>query len=728
MFGALALAFQIPMNGQQFRAAHVYQVGSNPVQAAVGDFNNDGYQDLAVSNNPASGNGSVSVLLANAKGAFGTAVNYPITGRPDGIAVGDFNHDGSLDLAVATSHGVQVLLGKGDGTFQSAVEYAPNAYQLYVVAGDFNGDGNLDLVTTGSGEIYFWAGNGDGTFKPGVLLLTGGNTYGAVVAADFNGDGKLDFASALSGSTDVAVFLGNGNGTFQPPVNYQVGGDYPAALTVGDFNGDGKLDLATVSCGSKTSCSGSGDLSELLGNGDGTFQKAKVFAQATDLSPVSIATADFNGDGKADLVVSNGVSDDVSEFLGNGDGTFKHAENWAAGSGPYFVVVGDFNGDGVPDVATVNSAGNVSVLLGSKSNGFAAARDFANKAQAGFVATGDFNGDGILDLAVTTGTAGSVNVMLGQKGGTFAAPVSYALATGGSVLSQVVAVALNGDHHLDLVVTANSVAAPVSVLLGNGDGTFKAAVAYTAGPFPLAVTVGDFNGDGIPDLAVDNFGWNVYGSVSLLIGNGDGTFKAATTVSVGNNYPEWITSGDFNGDGKLDLAVVNPGYGDAGTVGVLLGHGDGTFGPLMNGPLVGVNPSFILAADLNGDGKLDLVVTDYLVTTDNLKVLLGHGDGTFGTPVSYTAGQQPQGVAVADFNGDGIPDLAVANTGSTGGTGSALLLLGTGGGAFKAGPSVLAGSGPYSLAAGDFNGDGKMDLAVANVEGDNITTLLNMGP
>jgi hypothetical protein len=236
--------------------------------------------------------------------------------------------------------------------------------------------------------------------------------------------------------------------------------------------------------------------------------------------------------------------------------------------------------------------------------------------------------------------------------------------------------------------------------------------------------VGDFNGDGVPDLAGDNAEDPTYGSVELLIGNGDGTFKPAVSIGIGNNYPSWIAAGDFNGDGKLDIALANGS--SPGTLGILLGNGDGTFQPMMTGPTIGIEPTFITAADLNVDGKLDLIVTDYQST---VQVLLGNGNGTFQTAVAYNLGQQVQmqSAVVADFNGDGLPDIALANAGNDG-DGSVILLIGTGGGAFKIGPTLPAGISPYSIVTADFNNDAKPDIGAANIGGNNLTILLNTTP
>jgi hypothetical protein len=336
---------------------------------------------------------------------------------------------------------------------------------------------------------------------------------------------------------------------------------------------------------------------------------------------------------------------------------------YGAGNLPYAVAVADFNGDGIPDLAVANAnGGNVSVLLGNGDGSFQAARSFYTGDSPESVAVADFNGDGVPDLAV--GKNSSTNV---------------------------------------------------SVLLGNGDGTFQAAVDYAAGDVPKSVAVGDFNGDGIPDLAAAD-ATSYPGTVSVLLGNGDGTFQAPRTFYAGRS-PQSVAVGDFNGDGILDLAVANSGPTD--TMSVLLGNGDGTF----EAPLpfyAGRSPQSVVVGDFNGDGIADLAWADWI--DNSVWVALGNGDGTFRVSV-LAAGRDPWSVAVGDFNGDGLLDLAVANEASN----NVSVLLGNGDGSFQAAVNYAAGNTPRSVAVGDFNSDDFPDLAVADSDAYAVSILLNDG-
>lgn len=344
---------------------------------------------------------------------------------------------------------------------------------------------------------------------------------------------------------------------------------------------------------------------------------------------------------------------------------FSAPAHYQIGPNPHSVVVGDFNGDGKLDMA-VTSGNSVSVLLGNGDGSFQPAKPFNSGGQAVSVSVGDFNGDGKLDLAVaneysnTFGT-GNVSVLLGDGDGTFAAPETY--ATGDTPWSVAVA-DFNGDGKLDLAV-ANLVSNNVSILLGNGDGSFQAAQNVFAGVNAGYVAVGDFNGDGKPDLVVAD---GPYNTVNVLLGNGDGTFQTSQAVYSGGAGPDAVVIGDFNGDGKPDLAVANTNH----DISVLLGNGDGTF-QNANYLYVNFDPGSMVIGDFNGDGKPDLAVANTWEAGggNNVAVLLGHGDGTFETSQSLAAGILPVAVASGDFNGDGKPDLAVANGGDT--TASVLL-------------------------------------------------------
>ncbi len=320
------------------------------------------------------------------------------------------------------------------------------------------------------------------------------------------------------------------------------------------------------------------------------------------------------------------------------------------------------------------------------------------------VALGDFNGDGIPDL-VTTNPSGTgiLTILLGNGDGTFAVKSSYAETEP----SPPVVGDFNGDGIPDLAV-ANQGGSTVIILLGNGDGTFTSKSTLSVGMNPVSMGIGDFNGDGIPDLAVVNQG---DGTVTILLGNGDGTFTASSTVDAeSGNSPnaavDFIAVGDFNSDGIPDLAIVNQVQNQ---VTVLLGNGDGTF-MTKSTPGVGTNPYSIAVGDFNGDGIPDLATAN--ATDGTVTVLLGNGDGTFTTKSTPDVGAYPVSIAVGDFNGDGISDFAVANLDA----GTVTVMLGKGDGTFTTGPTPNAGAGgdPWSVAVGDLNGDGLPDIAVAS--------------
>ncbi len=623
----------------------------------VADLNGDRKPDIVVTNScsqvvnfECSGPGVVGVLLATQNGSFRPVMRYN-SGGVDAvsIAIADVNGDQIPDLIVANSGSnggqfkegsVGVLLGSGNGNFQAAANYAAGGYGAVSVAvADVNLDGNPDLIVGQTcedsicllgGTVGILLGNGTGSFGSAVNYGVGGGNVESLIVADLTGDGKPDVIAANGGSGDVGVLMGNGDGTFQNAVAYSPGGQYAFTLAAADVNGDGKLDLMVLyECDDCTD----GTVAVLLGEGNGTFYAAPGYSVP---SVDSIVAVDVNGDGKLDLVMSGpdaggaigSSKGGMSVLLGKGDGTFLPATNYVT-DGFYSngVAVGDLNGDGKPDVMVSSDClgrsncqeGTVSVYIGKGDGTFRnPSRYLSGGGNANGVATGDLNGDGKPDMVVANNCAPSPNcgggvaaVFLGNGDGTFRKPVLY--NSGGYEARSITLADVNGDGKLDLIVTncagassnCGGVNGAVSVLLGNGDGTFRPAVSYSSGGVgAVSAAVGDMNGDGKLDLVVSNECTSTtrcdQGALGVLLGNGDGTFRTAIAIATPESSEAGqIVLGDFNGDGKMDIAA-------SGEVDyLLLGNGDGTFQPYLS---LGMSGAGIAVGDFNRDGKPDLAV------------------------------------------------------------------------------------------------------------------------
>ena len=744
---AQTIAFPEPTT---FLSAPAPDTTSSTVAVATGDFNGDGKLDTV---NIDSGS-RLNVILGNGDGTFQTPITLNIAASnffPQAFAVGDFNGDHLLDVAVwavnATSANseVHIYLGNGTGSLTYSGTYSasnsstfspgPNSF----VAADLNGDGKLDLVAmTPYNGVFVFLGNGDGTLQTPVAYTTVctsniGNC-GALAVGDLNGDGKPDLALQTNDTTGggMSILLNNGNGTFGTATYYPAGiGGVIAAggIAIGDLNGDKKPDvvvtasnigvivylnqgtgtfavngtvgsiplggtnnvvLADINNDKKLDIvipDGAGDVFTFYGKGNGTFTAGPAYPLqvCNDCSNLLVAVGDFNGDGTLDLLESNGFNTNTVS-LGRGDGTFQTTQlyDFNANLAAFNLVTADFNGDGFPDLAQavsgtaggVNESGKIAINLGS-SHGVPGATSYATASTCSanyvwWVATGDVNGDGIADLvAALNGNSGAgcqnntVAVLAGLGTGKFKKAAYY--PTGTTAQEQIVYLAdVNGDGKLD-IVTANA-DGTISVLLNKGNGTYNAGTQITsiAAIYPRAINLAfaDFNGDGKMDIAVAT--WGGLSAVYVLPGNGNGTFNAPVESATGN-FPFTMASADFNKDGKVDLFVTAeiPGCPvDALGYAFLKGNGNGTF---TTGPTSCLDfsvPQIPIVADLNGDGKLDVVIP--YINQNGIPagpaVLQGNGDGTFTSSQFFYSGRSAASAVVADFNGDGVPDVALVNT------------------------------------------------------------------
>lgn len=642
------------------------ELGLGPRSVVVGDFNRDGSLDVATADFNSS---TVSVFLGNSiSGGFAIATNFALGDGAIGpifIATTDLNRDGKLDLITAnfSTANISILFGDGFGNFNSVVKLdltgaiGPRA----IATSDFNRDGNPDLAIANfnTNNIFILLGDGNGGFAPPVILdLKGGQQPFSIVAADFNRDGLMDLATA-NGSNSVSVLLGNGLGVFTDAKNFDLlTGTSPQSIQVADFNRDGILDIATAN-------SSTSNVSTLLGDGDGNFSRAAGFTLPETKGVQALAIADFNRDNKLDVVTVNQTSNTVSVLLNNCTiscrGSFSSATNVGIGDnfGPQSLAVGDFNRDGVLDIVTANPGnGNLSILKGIKNGGFSLASKFTTTGVQPFsVATGDFNRDGNIDVVTVDIFTSNVYVLLGDGKGSLGTATAIALTSSQPVA--VVVVDINQDGFLD-IVTANAGSGTVSILFGQGNGQFFPPTDFglNGGVGPFALAVADFNRDGFPDIATANLASN---NVTILLGSFSGFSSTINNFGVVSNAPKAIATGDFNRDGNIDIVVANSG---SNNLSILLGDGTGSFISTNTISLPSViKPSSIVVADFNLDANLDLAITN--ANSDNVSLLFGNGTGSFifDRNLQLNKGKLPAAIVATDINQDSIPDLVVANSG-----------------------------------------------------------------
>ena len=717
VYGVFVGAFFSPAVGQNYMYGQTgLQTGRNPTGLAVADLNGDGRPDLVTANQM---DNTVSVILTKTDGTFAAKVDYPVGNTPVQLVATDFNGDGIPDLAVVNSadNTISLLLGVGDGTLTAQTTIATGNDPTALATGDFNDDGNADLAVANQSDstVSILLGDGKGGFANKTpISLKAAPHY--LLSGDLNNDGKADlFVVATDPNLGDMVLLltSGGNGSFSvtqvPVLPGSASGSTIANVAIGDFNNDGNLDVAYSITPQKSS-----DFNAyvLMGNGAGGLTAVMIPLYGSfPLFPISVAAADFNGDGNLDLaVIGAGM---LSIYMGNGAGGFGSPLSGSVVTGgvtngpQQLVLVADFNNDALPDLVVVAPGYPIMTILLGNGDGILGSRSVAalpaSEATAAAVIA-DFNNDGKADLATAQFSqafpsgvvSGFVTSVLGNGDGTFQTPVATPVGSIG--IGQMVSGTFRGSNNIDLI-SAGVDAGGIALFPGNGTGSFglpiESFMMGSSNPMSLSqMAVGDFNGDGKMDFAATVAG-NIPDLLYVFLSQGDGTFTANFLYDVPYGSFDPVAIADFNHDGFLDIAATTQSPSFQNQVSVFLGRGDGTFQSPISYPTSYPLPDALAVGDFNGDGKIDMVAGGYY--SNSLFFYAGNGDGTFQAPIRTPPSMNVEYLVSADFSGDGLLDLANGFFD--------FIFLGNGDGTFQAGSP-----GYGAKAYGDLNGDGTVDL------------------
>jgi hypothetical protein len=646
---------------------------NDPTFIVAADVNSDGLADVIMP-----GEGSIAILFGQANGtlSFPQYISVPTT--PYALAAGDVDGNGTVDLVSITSDDsssttVTILLGDGKGSFQAPVTqqtfsgiYPQNAYLV-----DLDGDGKLDLVLavespSGVGGSLLWLKNTGGAFAAPTTLASISN--GNYCIADFNGDGQPDI---LYASTPQAmhILINQGNGSFSDQVAGGLNGvvGFPTAL---DFNLDGIPDVVIV-----VQEPDGAILYSFEGLGNGSF---KQVASLTAPGGGQLVAGDFDNDGFPDLAGPQGLEpSEIMYFWGDGQGNFTMQP--VVGPEGQYVAVGDFNGDGIPDMVVPDRFNFVSLALGHTGRNFPSL--FAvNPPAMTELSTGDITGDGLQDIFVG-GFDDPVDGIL-ISGTVYANQGNSSFKNAASTDPSTFEIAdLTGKGVVDLLGGNTN----LEIWPNNGAYSFSSSPITFTQP-TSAVTVADMDGDGYPDI--------VSGTGQIFYGNGAYQFTPVTVPFLTSGY----IIGNFAGNGLLDIATSS---------GTLLNMGNRTFQFVATTSLP-LDGAMAAVGDFNGDGKDDVAIN--LPNETTISIWYSKGDGTFYEGTVVDPGQYPGAMVAGDFNGDGKIDLAVGLMLSQ----QACLLFNQGNGEFTR--SFFA-SGAYVVAmtASDLNQNGNLDLVIGNV-------------
>jgi FG-GAP-like repeat len=751
----------LPFGNPGFSSRTHLPTGYIPTAIVEGDFNEDGNMDVAIANG---GDNTLYVLLGKGDGTFQVPqVLYTQGQSPDWLAATSLRSNGHLDLIVSDgdSNSLEVFLGRGDGTFQAGGQLALPQTPTFVLAGDFNKDGKEDVVVgfvvepgpVPEPQFEVLLGDGAGGFSgrivPPPIFVMDPTPTGWIASGDLDKYGYLDLVTTISGGAAI-TYLNQAGKAFAKGDPFGPS-DGPMVVELGDMDEDGCLDAVELGT--------LGYLTIAKGTCDGNFVQSIYAAEVGDIDP-AVKVVDVNGDGHLDVVASAafyqlagpGFGAEagylVSVLNGDGKGGFSPAQTYRGGWDSFSLVVADFNGDNKPEIITADSFENQASFFLNDGNGN---YDRAQGEVIGYLAgvanapnstvsmqAVDVNGDGKADLLLIedgmfSSQPSQVTVLLNDGTGKFMPPVRSPITVGPTVpYPEFVVGAFRDPMKPDLVYISKFTSQNIVAFFpGHGDGTFGAPAILATLPWPARVVAGDFNNDGLLDFVVygGNSDTTSMLEVDVFLGRGDGAFKqlpSQTFPAPNTGGIQQIFARDLNHDGKLDLLIgnnTNGGWTDTGDDLVeFLGNGDGTFKtPTILIPHFGA----VAVVDVNRDGLPDLIqgrdpsenVGANLFGKPAVTVYLGQSDGTFVQQPTYNLpgaiAPTLEPVLIGDFDGDGIPDIAVRYLRDGNGLWEPRLrvLQGAGDGTFVVTGDVFQLPG-YSdpFVGADFDGDGKTDL------------------
>lgn len=745
--------------------------GSIPVAVVTGDFNKDGHMDYVVANG---GTNDLWIYFGNGDGTFRLPRIIPLTKgqAPVYMVTADLRGNGTLDLVVAEfdTSSIGVLLGNGDGTFQFEQEYSLPQPPVALTVNDFNHDGKLDIAavmytmtSTSAGVDYIatLAGDGRGNFSP-TPVVTNSSFYSTawnVDSGDVNNDGLPDLLITGPGNDDSRVYLNNGDGSFsagQTVAQNVTEFDQLYDARFGDLNEDGCLDAVVADFNSYVWVA--------LGDCAGHFSQPVRIGMGDSNSAVRLV--DLNGDGHLDIVTTaipllpsplgDVAGDTLSVAFGDGHGNFSSGRDYVGTGESYSLAVADFNSDGRPDIVTSNTATDTTTLyLNDGSGGFGFPQGlYVGLGNGGInvpvtpVSFADLNGDGKPDVFLfDEGNSGEyiAAAMLNDGTGRLSGPITSDIGINiiNNWMGDYRLADFRNTGHLDLIGIGLSAAYSGShsfivFVPGNGDGSFGTGVVTPTAGANGELTIGDFNHDGKMDFVAVSFSPDLTSKVvTTFLGNGDGSFRNAGSVTVSDSAGDItrVFAADFNRDGKLDILFYDTSNGywtTQSNVWEFLGNGDGTFQP---GRLLFTPFQPFALTDINGDKIPDLVRYDFFWpdgTTQNFgpatfTSYLDTANGSFAKSSSYSpfsgvpmevapyfqTGDPTATSLVADLNGDGALDAIAFQQISALDLGTyAQILMGNGDGTFTATYDIFPfdKNVTYPKYAHDLDSDGRADL------------------